>query len=89
MGFNSLFVNRIDYQDRLNRLKNLGMEMVWKPKSSLNDEASIFTHELYRHYTYPPGFSFDYRYNKENVCANPETNGFNVDNYAKMLTDYF
>lgn len=35
MGFDGLFVGRIDYDDRRNRKNAKTMEMVWKPDPSL------------------------------------------------------
>ena len=55
MGFNALFLGRIDYQDKEMRLNNRNMEMVWVPDSSNN----LFTHINYHFYWNPPSFCFD------------------------------
>jgi hypothetical protein len=35
MGFDGLFIGRLDYQDKLNRLANKTPEMIWKASANL------------------------------------------------------
>ena len=60
MGFNSLFFTRIDYQDKLERMRNQELEMIWRPFQYSNQESTyIFTHSQFRHYSPPEGCYFD------------------------------
>ncbi|ESO82023.1 hypothetical protein LOTGIDRAFT_135457 [Lottia gigantea] len=56
MGFDALFLGRIDDQDHEYRIKNHNMETVWRasPKN-LGDVASLFTSVLYDFYFAPSG----------------------------------
>jgi hypothetical protein len=35
------------------------LEWIWFPSSSLGRDVNIFTHNLYYHYSSPPGMGFD------------------------------
>lgn len=37
MGFDGLFIGRLDYQDKLSRLTNKSAEMIWKSSSNLGE----------------------------------------------------
>lgn len=56
MGFDGLFLGRIDYEDKINRIKNRSMEMIWHTNAA---NADIFTSVLFNLYHPPPGFCFD------------------------------
>lgn len=38
MGFDGLFIGRLDYQDKLNRLSSKTPEMIWKSSANLGEE---------------------------------------------------
>ena len=59
MGFDGLFLDRIDYQDRAKRWNDKTMEMVWRGSTSLKESSDIFTGVLYLNYAPPLGFCFD------------------------------
>ncbi|KPJ05357.1 Lysosomal alpha-mannosidase [Papilio xuthus] len=59
MGYDGLFLGRIDYQDKRQRLLGKKMEMVWRGDDSLGKSSDIFTGVLYNTYSPPPGFCFD------------------------------
>lgn len=59
MGFDGLFVGRIDYEDKINREINRNMEMLWHSSDSLGSKSDLFTTVLYNTYKAPPGFCFD------------------------------
>jgi hypothetical protein len=50
MGFDSFFFARIDYQDKVKRMANAGLEMLWNNRQDSNQDHSIFTHVNYNHY---------------------------------------
>lgn len=65
MGFDALFLGRIDYQDKNRRMDDLEMEFVWRPYSKQGangkdySDSQIFTHVLWDGYGAPEGFGFD------------------------------
>lgn len=59
MGFDGLFLGRIDYQDKLLRQKERTLEMIWKSSPSLGGRADMFTGVLPNVYWPPTGFCFD------------------------------
>ena len=59
MGFDGFFFARIDYDDKISRLKNKQMEMIWRGSESLGQQTEIFTGVLYSGYGPPGGFCFD------------------------------
>ena len=61
MGFDGLFFSRVDYNDKVQRLNDKTMEMVWRPSRSLAKATDLFTGILIRGYSSPPGFCFDQR----------------------------
>lgn len=55
MGYDGLFLGRIDYQDKVDRFTNRNAEMVWHASDSLGAKADLFTGILYNTYSPPPG----------------------------------
>jgi len=77
MGFEYLFLGRIDHQDKSTRLQNREMEMMWNVSDSLN--ISIFTGILYNTYSPPSGFCFDVLCGDETIVDDPNSPMFNID----------
>ncbi|ESO94820.1 hypothetical protein LOTGIDRAFT_232262 [Lottia gigantea] len=61
MGFDGLFVGRIDFQDYNDRHQNKKMEFLWKSSANLGDKASLFTHVSYDGYYAPRELQFEGR----------------------------
>ncbi|XP_006875234.1 PREDICTED: lysosomal alpha-mannosidase-like [Chrysochloris asiatica] len=60
MGFDGIFLGRIDYQDKTMRENIREMELVWKGSSSLQPPtADLFTIVLPNNYNPPPGLCWD------------------------------
>lgn len=59
MGFDSLFLGRIDFQDKNLREKTRTMEMIWKASPSIGDQCDMFTGVLPNVYWPPKGFCYD------------------------------
>lgn len=59
MGFDGLFLGRIDYQDKMKRQASRTMEMVWEASVDLGDTSDLFTGILPNGYSPPSGFCFD------------------------------
>ena len=77
MGFEYLFLGRIDHQDKTSRMDKKEMEMMWKVSDSLDLE--LFTGVLYNTYSPPPGFCFDILCGDETIVEDPDSPMFNID----------
>ncbi|XP_075222185.1 lysosomal alpha-mannosidase-like [Lycorma delicatula] len=78
-GFDGLFINRIDYQDKAARMKTKRAEFLWKTSPNLGKSTDIFTVVMYNHYSPLDGFHYGpHRRNDAIVdeIGNPE---YNVD----------
>ncbi|KOB69278.1 putative lysosomal alpha-mannosidase, partial [Operophtera brumata] len=79
MGYDGLFLGRIDYQDKEWRKTNRNMEMLWRGDDDLGNPSDIFTGILYNTYSPPPGFCFDVLCNDEPIVDDVDSPMFNVD----------
>ncbi|CAF5052682.1 unnamed protein product, partial [Rotaria sp. Silwood1] len=61
MGFDGLFLGRIDHEDYTTRFRTKTMEMVWKASSNLDRQSWLFTGVLPNRYVPPDSFCFDQR----------------------------
>ncbi|KAK7483766.1 hypothetical protein BaRGS_00024982, partial [Batillaria attramentaria] len=80
-GFDSLFFGRLDYQDKLNRMKTKTMEMIWRGSpNNLGTKADIFTGVLPNGYNPPKGFCFDMTWycEDEPIKDDPRLHDMNV-----------
>lgn len=78
MGFDGLFLGRIDYQDKIERLTHKNGEMIWKASDSLSS-SDLFTGVLYNTYSPPPGFCFDILCADEPIVDDKDSPEYNVD----------
>ncbi|CAD0207115.1 unnamed protein product [Chrysodeixis includens] len=78
MGYDGLFLGRIDYQDKARRLKDKAMEMVWRGNDDLGKASDIFTGALYNTYSPPAGFCFDVLCADEPIITDPDSPMYNV-----------
>lgn len=79
MGYDGLFLGRIDYQDKVDRFTNRNAEMVWHASDSLGEKADLFTGILYNTYSPPPGFCFDILCSDEPIIDDKSSPEYNVD----------
>ena len=65
------------------------MEFVWRPFSKhFGQSTQIFTHAMYDHYCYPPGFNVDERfYGDSPVVTDQELETFNADKRVELLLE--
>lgn len=77
IGFDGLFLGRIDFQDKLQREKTQTMEFVWKSSPSIGRKSDIFTGVLPNVYWPPKGFCFDIN------CFDEEIDELNADYRAR------
>jgi hypothetical protein len=89
MGFHAFFFARVDYQDKLNRLNDSSMEMIWQPATSQGMENSIFAHVNYYHYVDPRGFCYDIRCSDDPVLDDPSLEGYNLPQQADAYMAWF
>ncbi|XP_039762685.1 lysosomal alpha-mannosidase-like isoform X1 [Pararge aegeria] len=79
MGYDGLFLGRIDYQDKGARLSQKRMEMIWRGDDNLGNSSDLFTGVLFNTYSPPPGFCFDVLCDDEPIIDDPDSPMFNVD----------
>lgn len=79
MGYDGLFLGRIDYQDKIERFTKRNAEMVWHASDSLGSKADLFTGILYNTYSPPPGFCFDILCSDDPIIDDKSSPEYNVD----------
>lgn len=84
MGYDGLFIGRLDYQDKLNRLQQKTPEMVWKGSSSLVN-TDLFTGVLFNNYGPPNGYCFDILCDDEPIIDDRFSPDYNVDSRVSQL----
>ncbi|RWS28463.1 lysosomal alpha-mannosidase-like protein [Leptotrombidium deliense] len=77
IGFDGLFLGRIDYQDKYLRESTKTMEFIWKSSPSLGKKADLFTGILPNVYWPPSGFCYDVN------CFDEQIYDYNADRKAK------
>jgi lysosomal alpha-mannosidase len=70
MGFDGMFLGRIDFQDKLMRERTRTLEFIWKSSPSLGKKADLFTGVLPNVYWPPKGFCYDVNCFDEEITAN-------------------
>lgn len=79
MGYDGLFLGRIDYQDKSQRFAGRNGEMVWQASDNLGNKADLFTGILYNTYSPPPGFCFDIFCDDDPIIDDPSSPEYNLD----------
>ncbi|XP_069914917.1 lysosomal alpha-mannosidase isoform X3 [Oryctolagus cuniculus] len=86
MGFDGIFLGRVDYQDKEMRKKKREMEMVWRASTSLQPPtADLFTGVLPNVYHPPKDLCWDLLCHDNHVVDDPADPGYN----DKELAHYF
>ncbi|XP_012271344.1 lysosomal alpha-mannosidase isoform X1 [Orussus abietinus] len=85
MGFDGMFIGRLDYQDKLKRLSEKSAEFIWKASPSLGGKADLFTGVLFNNYSPPPGFCFDVLCADEPLIDDPDSPDNNI---AKRIDSF-
>ncbi|CAF4737494.1 unnamed protein product [Rotaria sp. Silwood1] len=78
MGFDGLFLGRIDHEDYTTRFRTKTMEMVWKASSNLDRQSWLFTGVLPNRYVPPDSFCFDQRCSNDPIMDDPHFHDYNV-----------
>lgn len=80
MGFEGLFLGRIDFQDKMFRQNMQSMEFVWKSSPSLGSyKTDLFTSILPNTYSPPEQFCFDVS------CNDEQLNRYNIQHKATQF----
>lgn len=80
MGFDGLFLGRIDFQDKIFRQNMQSMEFVWKSSPSLGAyKTDLFTCILPNTYSAPEQFCFDIN------CNDEQLNRYNIQHKATQF----
>ena len=87
MGFDAVFMARIEETDKAARARNQELEWIHKPYRG--EETQIFAHafsgELYRA---PPGFNFDEGSTDSEWINDQKSKGYNAPSRAKSLLNH-
>lgn len=88
MAYDGLFLGRIDYQDKMKRLSDKSMEMIWRGDDDIGKLSDIFTGVLYNTYSPPSGFCFDVLCNDEPIIDDSQSPMYNVHERIDELLEY-
>ena len=84
MGFESWFMWRIDYRDKIKRRIEQNMEFVWTPFfEDRGTKDSLFTHVMYDMYWGLPNFYFD-----DMRAENPIVEGYNMKEMFEQFASW-
>ncbi|CAG2107571.1 unnamed protein product [Medioppia subpectinata] len=102
MGFDGMFMQRIDYDDQNLRKKEKRMELLWQGSDDLGKASDLFTHIMEMGYGPPRGLNWEIAGNGFNqggddpFIDDPESEDYNVDTiidkflaYAKEYSQYY
>ncbi|XP_067008681.2 lysosomal alpha-mannosidase [Anabrus simplex] len=87
LGFEGLFISRIDYQDKSNRLQTKNMEMVWLPSATAGSVTALFTSVLFNGHRSPGGFCFDILCRNDGLVDDKNSREYNVDFKVQQFID--
>lgn len=87
LGFDGLFLGRIDYQDKKLRFGTRTPEMIWKGSQNLGN-SSIFTSVMYNTYSPPPGFCFDVLCEDDPIIDDKRSPEYNAPKRVQQFLDY-
>ncbi|XP_043527609.1 lysosomal alpha-mannosidase isoform X2 [Frieseomelitta varia] len=91
LGFDGMFLARLDYQDKNKRLRDKSMEFIWRASPNLGSRANLFSVVLYNNYSPPPGFCYDLLCNDEPINDDINSPDYNVkeriDTFLQYVTD--
>ncbi|CAG9577073.1 unnamed protein product [Danaus chrysippus] len=79
MGFDGLFIGRVDHKERESMMDEGRMEFMWRGSDVLGKMSDIMTHTMFNLYNAPEGFCFDFLCNDEPVVDDPDSKVFNAD----------
>lgn len=88
MGYDGLFLGRIDYEDLMKRFTSRTTEMIWHTSKSLGSKTNLFTGILANRYSPPPGFCFDKLCSDEPIIDDKNNLAYNIDRKVKKRENH-
>ncbi|CAH0404424.1 unnamed protein product [Chilo suppressalis] len=85
MGFDGLFIGRVDYKEREAMIEEDRMEFMWRGSDVLGKMSDIMTHSLFNLYNAPEGFCFDFLCSDEPIIDDPDNKVYNAE---KRVNDF-
>ncbi|XP_037300756.1 lysosomal alpha-mannosidase isoform X2 [Manduca sexta] len=85
MGYDGLFIGRVDYRERETMIEEDRMEFMWRGSDVLGKMSDIMSHTLFNLYNAPEGFCFDFLCNDEPIVDDPDSKVYNAD---KRVNDF-
>ncbi|XP_026322545.1 lysosomal alpha-mannosidase-like [Hyposmocoma kahamanoa] len=85
MGYDGLFIGRVDHKERETMLEEDRMEFMWRGSDVLGKMSDIMTHTLFNLYNAPEGFCFDFLCSDEPIVDDPDNRAYNAD---KRVNDF-
>ncbi|KAJ6645895.1 Lysosomal alpha-mannosidase, partial [Pseudolycoriella hygida] len=79
MGYDGLFFGRLDFEDKVHRMRRRNPEFVWHGSANLGEKSDLFTGVLFNNYSPPPGFCFDVLCSDEPIIDDKSSPDYNVD----------
>ncbi|XP_063836494.1 lysosomal alpha-mannosidase-like [Ostrinia nubilalis] len=79
MGFDGLFIGRVDHKEREAMIEEDRMEFMWRGSDVLGKMSDIMTHTLFNLYNAPDGFCFDFLCNDEPIIDDPDNKVYNAE----------
>nr|CAD7432640.1 unnamed protein product [Timema monikensis] len=88
LGYDGLFIGRLDFQDKQQRFRTKTTEMIWEGSDNLGSSANLFTNVLFNNYAPPPGFCFDILCTDEPIIDDDRSPEYNVPRRASQFIKY-
>ncbi|XP_006393801.2 probable alpha-mannosidase At5g66150 isoform X1 [Eutrema salsugineum] len=92
LGFDSLHMARIDYQDREKRKAEKSLEFIWRGSKTFDSSSQIFTNVFPVHYGPPTGFHYEVSDDYVPLQDDPRFDAYNVketvDNFVNASLFY-
>ncbi|XP_069356925.1 lysosomal alpha-mannosidase-like [Maniola hyperantus] len=85
MGFDGLFIGRVDHKEREAMIEEDRMEFMWRGSDVLGKMSDIMSHTLFNLYNAPDGFCFDFLCSDEPIVDDPDSTVYNAD---KRVNDF-
>ncbi|KAI5637053.1 alpha mannosidase middle domain-containing protein [Phthorimaea operculella] len=85
MGYDGLFIGRVDHKDRESMIEEDRMEYMWRGSDVLGKMSDIMTHTLFNLYNAPEGFCFDFLCSDEPIVDDPDSQVYNAE---KRVNDF-
>lgn len=87
-GFDGMFFTRISYLDKIKRIENKSLDLIWHGDRALGGQTgSIFTNIFYDGYDSPEAFCFDIFCHDDELVDNKKSYEYNIDIRGKQFIE--